>query len=126
MFTVEPSYGGGGWAADLATGVQGFAFWTGDVEFPGTTVSFYDSESNLLGTFDLLDVGGGNGPFAYGFNGFLSDSADIARIEITVDPADAVWFDDVQFGAQPTASLPDDAPASSVLSWGGLKTSFRR
>ena len=126
MFTVEVPYGGGGWAADLATPAAGFAFWTGDLEFPGTTVSIYDSQSNLLGTFDLMDVGGGNGPYVYGFNGFVSDSADIARVEVTIDPADAVWFDDVQFGALGTASVTDDTPASRVSSWGRLKAAFRR
>jgi len=124
MFTsgVE-SGGGGGWAADFDTPTSGVAMWVGDVQFPGTMISFYDSAHQVLATFDLLESGTGNGPAVYGFNGYTSDSPDIARVEITINPSDAVWFDNVQFGIRTEASVPDRS--AGRMSWGHVRSLFR-
>jgi hypothetical protein len=124
MFTSQiESGGGGGWAADFDTPASGVAMWVGDVQFLGTTISFFDSAHENLGTFDLLESGSGNGPGLNGFNGYASDSPNIARIEITIDPSDAVWFDNVQFGAGSASSVP--APSAVRISWGQMKGLFR-
>ena len=123
VFTVAPQEGGGGWTAELDVPVRGFSLWTGDVEFNGTIITFYDSASNLLGSFDLLETGAGNGPLVYGFCGFMSDAADIARVELTIDSADAVWCDDVRFGLGETAGISSGG-GFLTQNWGGLKRRF--
>ncbi len=45
----------------------------------------------------MLGTGGGHGPFLYGFNGFVSDDFDIARVEVAINGADAIWFDNFQY-----------------------------
>lgn len=59
----------------------------------------------------------------YGFNGFLSNSPDIKRVEIVIDPADAVWFDDAQFDGTSTSSVQEDEGLWRSVSWGSLKVS---
>lgn len=117
------SEGGGGWAADFDAPTRGFAMWSGDVQFLGSTISFYDTGHDILATFDLLESGTGNGPAVYGFNGYFSDAADIARVEITIEPSDAVWFDNVQFGAGAVSAVPDES--ADATTWGQLKSLFQ-
>ena len=124
MFTAqEVGWGGGGWAADFDTPTSGVAMWVGDLQFLGSTITFYDDAHEIIGFFDLLETGNGNGPTVYGFNAYISDSPNIARVEVTIDPSDAVWFDNVYFGVGGTASAPD-GPAISTT-WGRMKSSFR-
>jgi hypothetical protein len=112
-FTVfTHNAGGGGWAAEFDSPVKAVAFWSGDVEFSGSVVSLYDSASTLLGFFDLLASGGGNGPFVYGFNGFVSDSLNISKVTVAINSwqygsGDAIWFDNFQFASVPQASVPE-------------------
>ena len=114
MFTVfRPSGGGGGFAVDFGTPLNGVAFWAGDVQFVGTIISLYDSSKNLLGEYDLLNDGSGYGPEIYGFNGFISDNEDISRIELSIDSEDAVWFDNFQYNPVPI-------PSSIVLLFSGI------
>lgn len=106
----EGGNGGGGWSATFDTPVRGFAMWSGDVQWPGSTVSLYGAGNVLLGTYDIYNTGGGHGPTAYGFNGFASDAADIERVDVAIDAADAVWFDDMVWAesgpAGPVTILP--------------------
>ena len=106
-FTGE---GGGGFSTAFTNPQKGVAFWSLDVEFAGSTVSFYDSANNFLKSFDLQASGTGHGQFVYGFNGYISDFTDIGRMDLAVITADAVWFDDVQFGV---SSIPE--PGTSWL-----------
>jgi hypothetical protein len=107
MSTVYPyNGGGGGWAAAFNTPVQAVGFWSGDVQFSGSTISIFDSGNGLLGTYDLMGSGGGHGPYLYGFNGFVSNTLDIARVEVAIDGhsgpiLDAVWFDNFQYSPIP-------------------------
>ena len=115
MFTVDPyNAGAGGWAATFNVPVQAVGFWSGDVQFPGSTIAIYNSANSLLGTYDLMGSGGGHGPYLYGFNGFVSDALDIARVEVAIDGRsgpvlDAVWFDNFQYSA------PIPAPGAILL-----------
>lgn len=115
--------GGGGWAADFDDPVKGVAFWSGDVEYPGSYVSVYNASRTLLATFDLLATGGGHGPFMYGFNGLLSSQYDIVRVEVSINHStgvagDAVWFDNLQYSPQHTSAIPE--PSTLVLFGAGM------
>lgn len=123
LFTSLINGGGGGWAADFSTPTRGMAMWVGDLQFPGTTIAFYDVAHQLLANFDMLESGNGNGPAVYGFNAYLSDTPDIARIEIAIEPSDAVWFDNVQFGAGTITAVPDGS--AEPTTWSSLKSLFR-
>jgi hypothetical protein len=113
MFTVEPyNAGGGGWAIDFHAPVKGFAFWAGDVQFLGSTICLLTSSHEEIDTFDILESGDGHGGFVYGFNGYISDNSDIARIELSINGTDAVWFDDVQY--------PATIPAPGAMLLGGI------
>jgi hypothetical protein len=115
--------GGGGWAADFDLPTRGVAMWVGDLQFPGTTIVIYDAAHEILASYDLFTSGNGNGPAVYGFNAYLSDAADIARIEIVINADDAVWFDNVQFGTPAVSAVPDDA--GELATWGQVKGLFR-
>ncbi len=121
--SLDNGGGGGGWAVDFDTPTNGLAVWVGDLQFLGTTISFYDTAHELLATFDLMESGTGNGPAVYGFNAYTSDSPNIARVEITIDSSDAVWFDNVQFGFGTTASAPEGSMVPTT--WGRLRSRFR-
>jgi hypothetical protein len=124
LFTSgNESGGGGGWAADFYTPTRGVAMWVGDLQFPGTIIVLYDAAHMVLATFDLLDSGNGNGPAVYGFNAYLSDSPDIARIEISINSDDAVWFDDVQFGFGTVTAVPDGSDQPTT--WSNVKGLYR-
>ena len=118
MFTVVPwNAGGGGWAVDFDTPIQSFAFWAGDVQFSGSTISIFDFANDLLGSYDLMGSGGGHGPSLYGFNGFLSDALDISRVELAINSADAVWFDNFQYSPSQT---PVPEPTTFILFGTGI------
>lgn len=112
MFTVSGNGGGGGWSSTFSSPVDGVSFWAGDVQFLGSTASLYDIANNLLGTFDIFSTGGGHGPFSYGFNGYISDTPNIARMDISIAGNDAVWFDNVQYSYGQTSSVPEPATLS--------------
>ncbi len=127
MFTRDNgSQGGGGFSTVFSSPQMGVAFWSGDVQFSGSTVSFYDSADSLLGTFDLFDSGTGHGATVYGFNGFISDTAEIARMDVAVGSTDAVNFDKLQFG---TTAVPEPSIAIftgfALLCFGGSQLTRR-
>ena len=109
------SDGGGGFSTIFSSPQMGVAFWGGDVQFSGSTVRFFDSGNLLLGTFDLYESGIGHGASAYGFNGFVSDTANIARMDVAIAITDAVNFDKLQFGVTP---IPE--PSSAFIASLGL------
>ena len=111
MFTKPWSVGGGGWAIDFHAPVNGVAFWAYDVQFPGSTICLLTSSNEVIDTFDILESGVGHDEYIYGFNGYISDKSDIARIELSINYIDAVCFDDVQYPAIP-------APGAMLL--GGI------
>jgi hypothetical protein len=123
MFTVVPmNNGDGGWMADFAAPVNAVAFWSGDVESDGSLVYLFDSFNNVIGDYVLMTSGGGHGPFLYGFNGFISTSSDIARVEVAISgpnliAGDAVWFDNFQYS---TPQTPVPEPTTIVLLGSGL------
>ena len=97
MFTVTPmSAGGGGWTTEFASPINGVAFWSLDVQFVGSTVSVFNSANTLIGSYDLMESGGGHGPYLWGFNGFISDNPDIKRVTLSSVGTDAIWFDNFQ------------------------------
>ena len=124
MFTVVPmSAGDGGWAADFTTPVQAVAFWSFGVQSAFSTVQLFDTNNSLLADVGLLASGSGHGAFSYGFNGFVSSSLDISRIQVAISgpdlPAgDAVWFDNFQFSPTPQTAVPE--PATLLLFASGL------
>ncbi|HCO94265.1 MAG TPA: hypothetical protein DIU00_09985 [Phycisphaerales bacterium] len=125
VFTVVTmNAGGGGWTATFATPVQGFAFWSNDVQFSGSTISIWDSQSNLLGTYDLMNSGSGHRPYFYGFNGFVSNAFDIAKVEVAIDITDAIWFDNFQYSPVP---VPGAVILGSIgLAYSGLRLRRRK
>ncbi len=127
MFTRDNgSDGGGGFSTIFSSPQMGVAFWSGDVQFSGSTVTFYDSGDLLLGTFDLFDSGTGHGASAYGFNGFVSDAADIARMDVAIAINDAVNFDKLQFGVNPVPEPSGAFIASLALLCCGVRRSSRQ
>lgn len=123
MFTVVPmNYGNGGWMATFATPVNAVAFWSQDVESAGSRVYLYDSSNYTIGDYELMGSGGGHGAFLYGFNGYISDSSNIAKIAVAISgpdliAGDAVWFDNFQYS---TASEVVPEPTSLLLLGSGL------
>lgn len=91
--------GNGQWTVDFAVPTSAAAFWSGGVQFSGSTVQFFNSSGQLLQSFDLLASGAGHGPASIGFNGYVSDSPNISRLTVTMNAglADWVWHDDFQW-----------------------------
>ena len=111
---APPTGGGGNWSVVFDQPVIGFAFWTGDLSLPGSTVTFFDSSNALLGTFDLLATGGGHGG-QYGFNGFASALSNIKKATIVVNGADFVGFDNVQWSVPGGNTQPFFAGLGDLL-----------
>ncbi len=115
--SVVQNGGGIGWAVDFAAPVLGVGFWTTDLQFDGSTITFEDAHGNVLGTpFDLFKIVGEAYTGTYQFTGFTSDTANISRIVVDINNADAVNHDDFQWG---TASVVP-APGAAALALIGL------
>lgn len=104
--------GGGGVAVDFATPKQGVGFWHLDSELAGNSVSVFGAGNVVLGTFELAFPR----PAQWAFVGFTSAAFDITRIAVTINPADMVALDSLQFAAAP---VPEPATAALSLA-GGL------
>ncbi len=99
---------GGGWALDLHVPMTGVGFAVFGLQYPGTTIELLDVNNESLGVFDAAEVATGEGPVTWAFVGFVSSEANISRVEVRVNPADFVAYDDVVFATgtgvpEPTA-----------------------
>ncbi|MBI2926984.1 MAG: thrombospondin type 3 repeat-containing protein [Verrucomicrobia bacterium] len=105
------------WEIAFTSPVRGFSLWTLDLQaylpFGDSLLEFYDSTWTLLGSFGLDATGTGHGPGLWGFNGFLSDSADIAAVRLVPSnpggggTGDALWFDDMAWSADVVSTDSD-------------------
>jgi hypothetical protein len=104
------------WQVAFSAPVSGFSLWSFDLQpvLGEVNIEFYDATDMLLQTFDMDATGAGHGPTMWGFNGFVSDSANISRAVVTptaMTPADAIWFDEVAW-AEP---IPEPSCALLLL-----------
>ncbi len=105
--------GGGGVAIDFGAPVQGAGLWYLDSEIAGNSVTVYGAGNVALGTFEMAFPR----PAQWAFIGLSSTAFDITRIEVTINPADMVALDSLQFAV--AAPVPE--PATAALSLvGGL------
>jgi len=113
-----PLGGAGGVSIAFAGARQGAGFWYMDSQFAGNWATVYGSANQILGSFEL------SYPHAteWQFVGFVASGFEIARIDVSMGPADRVTLDDVQF----SAAVPE--PASWLLGLGGslLLCAWRR
>lgn len=115
----EWNYVAAPWDVTFNPPQQGFSLWTYGLQpneaWGDTFIEFYDADDNLLGSFGLGATGSGHGPAQWGFNGFISNSVNIARVSI-VPPqpwgapsgGDAIWFDDLAWSALCPSDLDGD------------------
>ena len=103
--------GGGGVTIDFGAPLQGVGLWYLDSEIAGNSVTVYGAGNVALGTFEMAFPR----PAQWAFIGFSSTAFDITRIEVTINPADMVALDSLQFAA----AVPEPATAALSLA-GGL------
>jgi len=124
MRTRPWAYGGGGWALDLHVPMMGVGFSIWGLQFPGTTIELMDVNNNSLGVFDAVDVATDEGPFSWAFMGFISSEVNISRVEVRVNPADLVVYDDVVFGTG--AGIPEPTALAMVAMGAWIVVARRR
>ena len=109
--------GGGGVAIDFGAPQQGVGLWYLGSEFAGNSVTVFGAANVVLGTFEMAFPR----PAQWAFVGFSSSAFDITRIEVTINPADMVALDSLQFAA----AVPEPATAALALE-GGLLLGLQR
>ena len=110
--------GGGGVAIDFGAPLQGVGLWYLDSEIAGNSVTVYGAANVVLGTFEMAFPR----PAQWAFVGFSSSAFDITRIEVTINAADMVALDSLQFAA----AVPEPATAAMSLVGGLLLLGLQR
>ncbi len=113
----------------FTTPVNGTGIFFGGLQDIGTTTfEVFDVSSSSLGSFDVYSEAGGN-PLGFVFFGVTSDDP-IAKLQVNVDAADFVWFDDLEFGASTTVPEPTTIVLLSIglagLAGGAIKRRLKK
>jgi len=110
--------GGGGVAIDFNAPQQGVGLWYLDSEIAGNSITVFGAANAVLGTFEMAFPR----PAQWAFVGFTSAAFDITRIEVTINAADMVALDSLQFAA----AVPEPATAALSLAGGLLLLGLRK
>ena len=111
--------GGGGVGIDFGPPQRGVGFWYLDSEIAGNSITVFGAANVVLGTFEMAFPR----PAQWAFVGFTSAAFDITRIAVTINPADMVALDSLQFAAAP---VPEPTTAALSLAGGLLLLGLRK